>query len=127
MLDIQYVRENLEAVRANCVNRLVKADPAVAVEADDHRRALAQRTQTVQERQNEVSKLIAKEKDQTGRQALISEGKALREEAQGLEAKLRDAEVKVREALCQLPNLTHPEAPIGGDPDSILPPRIMSP
>lgn len=118
MLDIQHVRENLDAVRANCANRLVKADPALAVEADDLRRSLAQRTQQVQERQNEVSKLIPKEKDPAARQALIAEGKTLREEAQALEGKLREAEVKVREALCQLPNLTHPDAPVGADPDS---------
>ncbi|MFM8930258.1 MAG: serine--tRNA ligase, partial [Gemmataceae bacterium] len=118
MLDILYVRENLEAVRANCANRQVKADPAAAVQADDLRRSLAQRTQQVQERQNEVSKLIPKEKDPAARQALIAEGKTLREEAQALEGQLREAEQKVREALCQLPNLTHPDAPVGADPDS---------
>ena len=120
MLDIQYVRENPVLVQANCVNRQVKVDVAAALGADDHRRAIAHRTQLVQERQNELSRLIPREKEPAARQTLVTEGKSLREEAGKLEAELREAEAAVRLALGVLPNLTHPDAPVGADPESNL-------
>ena len=70
MLDANFIREHLDAVKANCANRNVKADVDRVVQLDDERRRFAGETQSVQQRQNEVSKLIPKEKD-AGPQARI--------------------------------------------------------
>ena len=77
MLDAGYIRENLDAVKANCVNRKVTADVDRVVTLDDERKRLAQQTQHVQQRQNELSKLIPKEKEPSRKQELIAEGKTL--------------------------------------------------
>ena len=74
-----FIRDNLDAVKANCRNRNVKADVDRVVALDDERKRLVQETQIVQQRQNEVSKLIPKEKDAAKKQELIAEGKTLRE------------------------------------------------
>src|SRR5260370_3964773 len=95
MLDAAFIREHLDDVIANCKNRNVKADPARAVQLDDERNRLEQQTQTLQQRQNEVSKLIPKEKDAPAKQKLVAEGKALREQVSGLE-KQRD---QIKEVL----------------------------
>ena len=116
MLDAAFVRDNLDAVTANCVNRQVKARPDRVVELDDRRRAVIHEAQTVQQRQNEISKLIPAEKDPAKKQALLAEGKALREQVGALELKQKEAEAALKAALCELPNMTHPDAPVGSDP-----------
>ncbi|HEY7327617.1 MAG TPA: serine--tRNA ligase [Gemmataceae bacterium] len=113
MLDASFVREHLDAVKTNCRNRNVKADVDRVVQLDDERKRLVQQTQVIQQRQNEVSKLIPKEKDPPRKQELIAEGKRLREEVAGLEKQLKEVQDKLHEALLTIPNMTHPAAPVG--------------
>jgi seryl-tRNA synthetase len=134
MLDVAFIRDNLEAVKANCRHRNVKADVEAVVRLDDERRRLVQQTQTLQQRQNEISKLIPKEKDKDKKQALIREGRELREQVTALEGQLKQVEDDLRAALMVIPNMTHPEAPIGaGDQDNRVlrtwgqPPRFAFP
>jgi seryl-tRNA synthetase len=113
MLDAAFIREHLDAVKANCRNRNVKADVDRVVHLDDERKRLAGETQRVQQRQNEVSKLIPKEKDPARKQGLIAEGKALREQAGVLEKQQKQAQEDLHAALLTIPNMTHPDAPVG--------------
>lgn len=113
MLDAAFIRENLDAVKTNCRNRAVKADVDRVVQIDDERKRLVQQAQVIQQRQNEVSKLIPKEKDPARKQELIAEGKRLREEVAGLEKQLKEIQEQLHAALLTIPNMTHPEAPVG--------------
>jgi seryl-tRNA synthetase len=113
MLDAAFIRENLDAVKTNCRNRNVRADVDRVVQLDDERKRLIQQTQVIQQRQNEVSKLIPKEKDPARKQELIAEGKKLREEVGVLEKQLKQAEEQRDAALLTIPNMTHPDAPVG--------------
>src|SRR4051794_28969954 len=99
MLDPLFIRANLDAVKANCANRGLKADVDRVVSLDDERKRLEQQTQTLQQRQNEVSKLIPKEKEPAKKQELIAEGKALREQVAGLDRQLGQAKDDLRAAL----------------------------
>src|SRR6476646_7833615 len=117
MLDVQFIREHLDAVKANVVNRNLKADVDCVVRLDDERKRLEQQTQTLQQRQNEVSKLIPKEKDPAKKQELIAEGKALREQVAGLEKQLGQVKDDLRATLVLIPNMTHPDAPVSTDPN----------
>jgi seryl-tRNA synthetase len=116
MLDVHFIRENLEAVRANCTNRNVKADPERVVQLDDERKRLVQETQLKQQRANEVSRLIPKEKDHAKKQELIAEGRKLREEVSALEVQLKQVEADLKVVLLTIPNMTHPDAPVSTDP-----------
>ena len=113
MLDVAFIREHLDAVKTNCRNRNVKADVERVVHIDDERKRLIQQTQVIQQRQNEVSKLIPKEKDAARKQELIAEGKRLREEAVGGEKQLKDIQEQLHASLLTIPNMTHPDAPVG--------------
>src|SRR5215831_8508178 len=113
MLDVHYIRENAEAVKANCRNRNVTADVDRVVALDDERKRLAQETQTLQQRQNEISKLIPKEKDKDKKQTLIQEGRELRDKVGALEGKIKEVEQALREVLYTIPNMSHPDAPVG--------------
>jgi seryl-tRNA synthetase len=113
MLDAQFIREHLEAVKTNCRNRNVKADVDRVVQLDDERKRLVQETQSLQQRQNELSKLIPKEKDKVRKQALIQEGRDLREKVAALETRAKQLETDLRAALLAIPNMSHPDAPVG--------------
>ena len=116
MLDAQFIRENLDAVKANCKNRNVHANVDRVVQLDDQRKQLVHAAQLVQQRQNEISKSIPKEKDKEKKQTLIDEGRKLREEVGKLEAQTKQIEVDLRATLMTIPNMTHPAAPVGGTP-----------
>jgi seryl-tRNA synthetase len=113
MLEAAFIRDNLAAVKANCVNRKVTVDVDRVVALDDERKRLAQQTQQVQQRQNELSKLIPKEKDPARKQELIAEGKTLREQAGTLEKQFKQAQDDLHAALLLIPNMSHPDAPVG--------------
>jgi seryl-tRNA synthetase len=116
MLDVHFLRENLEAVKANCTNRGVKADPERAVHLDDERKRLVQEAQVKQQRANEIAKSTGKEKDPAKKQGLIAEGRKLREEVAGLEAQVKGVEGELKSAMLTIPNMTHPDAPVSTDP-----------
>src|SRR5690242_13685266 len=116
MLDINFIREKLDAVKANVRNRGVKADPERAVQLDDERKRLVQEAQVKQQRANEIAKSTGKEKDPAKKQELIAEGRRLREEVGALEAQVKQAEAERDKVLLAVPNMTHPDAPVSTDP-----------
>ena len=113
MLDATFIRNNLDAVKRNCEDRNVKADVDRVIQIDDERRRLAQETQTLQQKQNELSKLIPKEKDKDKKQTLVQQGRELREKVAALEAQQKQIDADLRAVLVTIPNMSHPDAPVG--------------
>lgn len=117
MLDAAFIRDHLEAVRANCKNRQApNAEVDRVVELDDRRKRLIGETQAVQQRANDLSKQIPQEKDAARKQELIAEGKRLREQKSNMEAEVKQVEAELHAALLTIPNMTHPDAPVGATP-----------
>ncbi len=116
MLDAAFIREHLQAVKTNCENRGVAVDVDKIVQLDDQRKAFISNTQVVQQRQNELSKLIPQTKDKAAKDGLIVEGKSLREQVGQLETQVKQTEADLKLALLQVPNMTHPDAPVGKTP-----------
>jgi len=116
MLDAAFIRDNLEAVKANCKNRNVTADVDVIVRLDDRRKALITENQTLQQQANASAKSVGSEKDSAKKQALIADGKKLREGVTAKEKEIKQVEADLHTALMAIPNMTHPDAPVGGTP-----------
>jgi seryl-tRNA synthetase len=115
MLDPGYIVGNLDVVKANCRNRNATANVERVVELAVQRKSILQQLDAVQQRQNENSKLVAREQDQAARAKLIEKGRDLRKEQARLEPGLKDKEAELREVLLAIPNLTHPDAPVGNE------------
>jgi seryl-tRNA synthetase len=115
MLDAQFIRDHLEDVKANLRHRNVRADVDRVVQLDDERKRLVQEAQKIQQRQNEVARLIKGEKDKAKREALIQEGRTLREQVSGLEEQRKTVEADLEAGLKTIPNMTHPDAPVGDE------------
>jgi seryl-tRNA synthetase len=116
MLDLQFVRENVEKVRANIAQRGVKADVDLVLALDDERKRLVTDLQKLQQRQNEIAKSLPRESDPTKKQAIIAEGRELKERVAQLNKEVDRVEADLHAALMKLPNMTHPDAPVSVDP-----------
>ncbi|MFL6059273.1 MAG: serine--tRNA ligase [Rubrobacteraceae bacterium] len=115
MLDLKYIRENAEAVQENSRNRGVEADVGLVVELADRRSALIQELNELRQRQNQMARSIGKEQDPESRDRLIAESRAMKNRIPEKEADLSEVELRMREELLKIPNMTHPDAPIGKD------------
>ena len=117
MLDPKYVLANAESVKQNCRDRNVPADILAEVDEvvamENRRKALLQEVEAVRRRQNEVAQATGKEKDPALRNELIAEGKRLRGDISANEEALKALDHDLRRRLGRIPNLTHPDAPIG--------------
>jgi seryl-tRNA synthetase len=117
MLDLKYVVANADAVKQNCRNR--NAPPDVleevdrVVELESERKGLMHEVEEVRRRQNEVAQATGRERDSGKRTALIEEGKRLKSDVAEQEERLRRLEAELTQRLKRIPNLTHPDAPIG--------------
>ena len=124
MLDLKFVVANAEAVKQNCRNRNVPADVledidrVVALESE--RKTLLQAVEEIRRRQNEVAHATGKERDPQKRSALIDEGKRLKLSVAEEEDRLRRLEAEMNQRLRRIPNLTHPDAPVGLTEDASL-------
>src|SRR5438309_755079 len=116
MLDPQYIHDHLDAVKANCKNRNVTADVDRVVALDDVRKRLISAMQVKQQEANASAKSVGQEKDPALKQALIARGKQLRGEIVYDEGQLKQLEADLKAVVSTIPNMTHPDAPIGALP-----------
>src|SRR5919107_2397933 len=115
MLDLRYIRENPEAVAENCRNRGVAADVDLVVELADRRSDLIQELNELRQQQNQLAKSVGRERDPEARERLIAESRRSKELIPEREAELTSVEERLREEMLKIPNITHPDAPIGRD------------
>lgn len=108
MLDIQYIRNHAEAVQENCKQRGVALSIAELLALDDTRRSRIAALDELRSRRNRGSKNKPTPEE-------ISEMRALGETIRAQERELDDIQQAYEAELSRLPNLTHPEAPVGKD------------
>jgi seryl-tRNA synthetase len=115
MLDRRYILDNVDEVKTNCAHRGATAEIDKLVELETERRSISQQVQDLNRQANEVSKSIGKAKDDAEREQRKNEGRALREQkdAAQREHDALDAQIIAIQRL--IPNLSHPDAPIGKD------------
>ena len=115
MLDADFIQKNADAVKQNCVNRGVSAVPVDrVVEFDAKRKELVQKRSETAAKKNGISAQFAKATPEQ-RQSLKNEAAALDKEIGTLDIGLKLVEDDLRFNLLQLPNMTHPDAPVGAD------------
>src|SRR5215510_2771085 len=119
MLDLNFVRENLEVVRAALEKRgmaTIALDDFAAAAAD-RRRVIAESDQLNAERNTasrEIGALMkdGKREEADARRKQVNE---LKERIAQLDASRDEAETRMRELLSTLPNIPHESVPVGKD------------
>ncbi|MFQ5514872.1 MAG: serine--tRNA ligase [Myxococcota bacterium] len=115
MLDLRFIRENVDTVRKNCRNRGLTLDLDRLIELDERRRSLIAEQQSLREQRNKLAAELKGRKPTDEERAL---GKSLKERDAALEAELLEAQRELRTLHLQVPNLTHPDVPVGRDETS---------
>ncbi len=115
MLSLQFVRENPEIVRKALRDR--GSEEAVLnglMRLDAERRELLVESEALRAERNELGKRIGATKDAAERQRLIDDMRTKSERIDALEPPVKTSEERTRALLLELPNIPHPDTPIGG-------------
>jgi seryl-tRNA synthetase len=113
MLDIRLIRERPDEVKAELAKVGVPAEQVDGIlAADTARRSLITEVEALRARRAETSRLIGRQEVQE-RERLVLQMRGVGEEIAALEKKLAEAETAFETAMLELPNLPHPDVPVG--------------
>jgi len=115
MLDRKFIVENADLVKRNCAARGANVDVDRLVELDGLRREKQAKVEDLNRRANEVSKSIGKAKSAEEREARKDEGRTLREARDAAQAGLDAIAAEMNNLQNCIPNMSHPDAPVGAD------------
>ncbi|MCA9371421.1 serine--tRNA ligase [Candidatus Woesebacteria bacterium] len=119
MLDIQYIRQNIEKVKQAVKNKNRPVDVDRIITLDDKRKELIQKAQTLRERRNELARNANGNGQQTTgqkpSQAHITEGKQIKEQLKTIEGALKQVEEELHDRMMHVVNVPLDDTPIGPD------------
>ncbi len=115
MLDRKYILENVEEVERNCRDRGVVVDLQRFVQLEQQRRGKQAEVEQLNRQANEISKSIGKAQDAAQREARKEAGRQKREEKERVQAEIDRRETEIDQLQRKIPNLSHPDAPVGDE------------
>ncbi len=127
MIDIKFLREHPDVVRASQKGRgesVELVDQILAI--DEKKRAAVTEFETLRQEQNALSKSVGAAKGDE-KTALLENAKALADKVKAADTKRAQVEEQTKELLLQLSNLLDPKAPIGGEEDFLIIEHVGTP
>ncbi len=116
MLDIKFIRDNLELVEKSAKEKGYKINIKEVLELDDKRRKELSEVEELRRQKNEIA---AKMKGGKPDQDLIEQGKKVKTDLSKLEEGLEKAEKELKEAIARIPNIIFDDVPLGGEECSV--------
>ena len=114
MLDLGFVRSNLDLVRQKMRDRGLPDILADFESLDAERRRLLSQSETLKAHRNKASEEIARlKKQKQDASALIAEMKQAGQQIQALDEQAKAADDELRNLLSNVPNLPHATVPVG--------------
>ncbi|GAB1457789.1 serine--tRNA ligase [Spirochaetota bacterium] len=113
MLDLRFIKDNLDAVKKNIGNRFMKADADLVTSLYDTRNELLKRLEDERRARNDNAAAMKGKIEAAIRDKLIAEGKRLKETIAAIEAEAEGVLSRLDTELRRIPNMAHPEAPVG--------------
>ena len=127
MIDIKFLRENPDVVRASQKGRgenVELVDQILAI--DEKKRAAVTEFEALRQEQNTLSKSVGAAKGDE-KAALLENAKGLADKVKAADAKRAEVEEQTKQLILQLSNLLDPQAPIGGEEDFVTIEHIGTP
>jgi len=116
MLDIKYIRENIEEVKTGVQNKRCTIDFDRLLCLDDERKELVVKSEELKARLNKANEemsLLKKEGKDFSKK--VTELRAVSQEAKGIDTRVAEVKAKLNEILFVIPNLPHASVPVGGE------------
>lgn len=117
MIDVKFIIENPEAIKAGAKKKKVEVDIYKIVELYEKRNEKLQQVESLRARQNEVSKEIPKTNGDE-KQKLLDEMTEVKKHMQTLSPDLENLEKEIDELAALVPNPPHASVPEGGEEDN---------
>ncbi len=119
MLDIKFIRENPDRVKATVISKNLsgKVDVDLVLKLDDELKALIQEADGLRQEKNKIDAEMKKNPSEDERKNLISNGTEIKNKLKVLEENLNIKQSELNENLLKLPNVTSPKMPVGKDED----------
>ena len=116
MLDLKFVRENIETVQGNLDRRHTTGDLASFVKFYDERRAIIQEVEQLKAVRNAVTAEISQlKRNKENADDKIAEMQRVGDEIGVLDNKLREVESELQQVALMLPNMCDASVPVGAD------------
>ena len=115
MLDRKFILDHLDEVKQNCANRNVTAEVDRFAELEKIRKEKQRTLEELNKEANAIAKSIGKAGSPEERAERMDAGRAVREKVAGINAELTAIESEVDAIQRSIPNMAHPDAPIGDD------------
>ena len=116
MLDVKFIRENLDLVKKSTREKGYKIDVEEVLKVDDERKKVLAEAEKLRQKRNEIA---GKMKGGKPAPELIEEGKAVKAELSGMESKLSELEGQLNSLLKAVPNVIFDDVPLGGEECSV--------
>jgi seryl-tRNA synthetase len=117
MLDIKFIRENIDLIKQGCLNKNINLDIDKLIELDQRRRELIQSIEELRSKQNLANQKIARSNFQD-KAASIAAMKKVSSKLKGEEADFRIIEDEYTKLLLSVPQPALPDVPVGKDESS---------
>jgi seryl-tRNA synthetase len=115
MLDIKFIRENIEAVRQALKNKNHCFDLDNFLRLDAKRRELTKEADELRAAQNKISEEVGRLlKDKKDAQEKIAESKNINQKISTIDNELKIIKNDFETQLLNIPNIPHPSIPVGG-------------
>ena len=127
MIDIKFLREHPDVVRASQKGRgesVELVDQILAI--DEKKRAAVTEFETLRQEQNTLSKSVSAAKGDE-KAALLENAKALADKVKAADSKRAQVEEQTKALILQLSNLLDTQAPIGGEEDFLIIEHVGTP
>ena len=116
MLDLKFVRKNIDLVRDTLKKRGIALDINMFLELDEKRRSILKEVETLNAQRNLLSAEISRIKKRGEEpKEQLTKIKILSQEIDAYNEKLEKIEAEIYKFLIQLPNIPHSSVPIGKD------------
>lgn len=116
MLDIRFIRENPQKVQDSVDKKGYKVSIKELLELDKQRRSLQQQADTLREQRNVIA---AQMKGGKPTPELIAQGKTVKEQLTGQDAKFAEVDNQYQALMRLVPNIISDDVPEGGEEDSV--------
>ncbi|HEY5621024.1 MAG TPA: serine--tRNA ligase [Pontiella sp.] len=116
MLDVRFIRENTEAVKAAMANRNVEVDLEAVLALDDRRRAVVTEAEELKAERNRLSKSIGQMiKEGCDPEEVKAQVREMGDQISAFDEQQREIESELRERLLFIPNMPSETTPVGKD------------
>ena len=116
MLDVKFIRENLELVEKSAKEKGYKVNVREILDIDDKRKTELAKVEELRQKRNEIAAKMKRGKPEP---ELIEAGKKIKIELAEKETKLGETEGALKALIKTVPNIIFDDVPLGGEEDSV--------